>query len=225
MASDNSDYKLLLGVIDDIKSSLIRLVAYCEVDNNNSSFDDIRLEINKSLSLLDDAVLCSLLMNGQLSLELEPVQLGSVLVDSMNSFYELARRHNCKLEFSKQGSLKPAYTDRRFSTLATRSMLRSLIESNEEDRIIKLKAYSSGNKTVLSFSDGINDFRDINTKSFIKSRYSSQPAPVMGSGSMSGIYISTMILKELGTRLKVGKKLGDNQISASFLTTTQMALI
>jgi hypothetical protein len=221
------DTQLLASLSEDVRQVLIRISA---LTDSASDMHELKADVSEqaalALSLLEDSTMCSMLLTGQLKLELEPVQLGSVLVSTLHQLYPLSKAHNCTIEFVKEGYLRPAYSDRRFVEIASRSLLRSLIESSSTQRTVKLSAYQSGNNTVFSIGDSSLDLSSVNISSLRSNkRFSAQPFPQISAGPLHGMYVAIAVLSELGTRLRIVSRKGSKELAATFTTTSQLALL
>ena len=179
-----------------------------------------------------DSYLLTTSQNDQLSLQLEPVSISSVLHGVANNLSRLAGLYNCSIELELAGKYGPVMSHKNKLEAAFTMLGYSYIEANlsnaqkkSSGRII-LTGYKTSKGLVAGiFSPEIkvnNESFHRSIKSFGKTR---QAMPDVSQSTGAGIFIADTILNNLETRLRVAHYKRISGLAATLIPSHQLQLV
>lgn len=227
--------RLLESMAEQIKIPLMQIARLSELSRwRGSQFKQalktIEETADSSLRFIDSYLLSNQLLQKQLTLELEPVSLSSVLNDIAHQLSGYAGRYDCELQLVIDGRFGPVMAHRQALEAALTSLGQSMIEARSQaeagDRQVVLAAHRTrGGITagVYGEVEGLepNDFK----RAAALHGLARQPFAGSSAGSGAGIFIADVILEGMATHLRPARHHKNNGLAATFLPSRQLQLV
>lgn len=227
------DDHLLKMIIEQLKLPLLHIARQTEAAKYGSLADygDINSIAEMSIKMIDSYLLTRG-QNSQLSLELEPVSISSVLNEAANNLANMAQMYNCTVELNLAGRFAPVMSQKTKLESAFTMLGYSFVEANLANspknttgRII-LSAYKSKRGTVAGiFSPEIEVSNESFQRSINTTSRTRQAIPDISQTTGAGIFIADSILRNLATKLKVAHYNHISGFAATLTPSQQLQLI
>lgn len=227
------DDRLLKIIIEQLKLPLLHIARQTEAAKHGTlaDYNDINSIAEMSIKMIDSYLLTSG-QNSQLSLELEPVSVSSVLHAAANNLTNLARLYNCNIELRLAGKYGPVMSQKDKLEAAFTMLGYSYIEANSSNNSkgemgkIILTGYKTSKGLVAGiFSPEIevtNQSFKRSIDSFGKTR---QAIPDVSQSTGAGIFIADSILNNLATKLRVAHYQKISGLAATLRPSHQLQLV
>lgn len=132
--ADDNSLLALLG--EELKQPLVAIAQIAELQKS----EQITEQAKRALRTIDNVLLHRRIQNGQMTLELEPVHVGSEMRDVHESMKQLFWQQGCKTELKIRQSLQPVDVDRRVLRGLLESLWQSFSSSIESDELVTCRA-------------------------------------------------------------------------------------
>jgi hypothetical protein len=227
------DDRLLKIIIEQLKLPLLHIARQTEAARFGSlaDYNDINSIAEMSIKMIDSYLMTSS-QSPQLSLQLEPVSISSVLNSTANSLSGLAKLYNCSVELRLAGKYGPVMSQRDKLEAAFTMLGFSYIEASLSDNPEKEvgKIILTGYKTSKGLVAGIFSPQvEVTNKSFQRSINSlgkaRQVMPSISHSTGAGIFIADSILNNLATKLRVAHYQKISGLAATLIPSSQLQLI
>ena len=227
------DDRLLKIIIEQLKLPLLHIARQTEGAKYGSLADYNNLNSIAEMSIkMIDSYLLTTSQNDQLSLQLEPVSISSVLNNAASNLSRLAGMYNCSIELVLAGKYGPVMSQKDRLEAAYTMLGYSYIEANMSNSHKNKpgKIILSGYKTSKGLVAGIfspeikvdNESFHRSINSFGKSR---QGVPDISQSTGAGIFIADTILSDLSTKLRVAHYKKISGLAATLIPSQQLQLI
>lgn len=134
---DKEQNKLLFLLGEELKNPLTHILQLSQLGDKDTM---IQAHVQRALNTIDSVLLYRRLVSGQLTLELEPVHVGSVITQVADIVAPQMAMLGCLCRLEIQTSLQPAEMDRRLLQRALVSMWQSFISSAKDTTQITCNA-------------------------------------------------------------------------------------
>lgn len=227
------DDHLLKIIIEQLKVPLLHIARQTEAAKYGSTpdYNDINSIADMSIKMIDSYLLTSG-YNSQLSLELEPVSISSVLHSAAGYLNNLAKLYNCSIELDLAGKYGPVMSQKSRLEAAFTMLGYSYIEANlsNNTKNKKGKIILSGYRTSRGIVAGIfSPEVEINNDSFQKSLQSfgktRQGLPDVSQSTGAGIFIAESILNDLANKLRVTHYRHISGLATTLIPSQQLQLV
>jgi hypothetical protein len=227
------DERLFKAIIEQLKLPLLHIARKSESAKYGSevSYNDINSIAEMSIKMIDSYLLTSG-QNSQISLDLEPVSISSVLNSAANNLSNLAKLYNCNVELRMAGKYEPVMTNRAKLEAAYTMLGYSFIEANVANNegskrgSVLLTGYRTSKGLVAGvFSPEIEVTNQILSRSLSNFNNSKQVLPEISQSSGAGIIIANSILNDLANKLRVAHYKKLSGLGANLISSRQMQLI
>ena len=223
---------LLRSVAEQLKVPLTVIARQAELSEfANSRIDaaSIRLQTETALTLVDAYLLGLQLASGQMSLELEPVSIGSLLVETIHELSAFAKHYGVLMELHVGGRYEPVMANRRAFKFALMSLGYALIESEPAQagsRRLRLAAHRSPH----GISAGIyGEYEKLNTDAWRTALElcgrARQPLTALTNSSGAGIFVANTLARAMNSNLRVARRGKESGFAVTLLPSQQMQLV
>ena len=151
--------ELLLLLGEELKHSLVAITQLAEL--TGKQHDDISLQAKKGLKTIDNILLYQQAHSGQLTLELEPVHIGSSMHSVASNMASVMKASGCVAELQIQHGLQPVDTDRRLLEGALTSLWHVFISTVEGPAEVVCKARRTGQGVRVSIHSAQANFENV----------------------------------------------------------------
>lgn len=226
-----SQERLLRALAEQIKLPLLQIARQAELSQIKCDDEALRsIEYTADMAMrLIDSYLLSVQIQGQASLELEPVSVGVILQDTAHRLSRLAKDYNCTLEVHLTGRYEPVMANRHNLEAAYTMLGYSFIESIPPVAIkhqVTLGAHRSRRGVVAGIFGTQPGF---SADAFRRGRAifgtSRQGLPAVSSTSGAGIFLAESLLKSMETPLHQSRHRKCSGLAATLITSKQLKLI
>ncbi|HSX31782.1 MAG TPA: hypothetical protein VLF43_00840 [Candidatus Saccharimonadales bacterium] len=207
---------LLLSVAEQLKVPLTIIARQAELgvltdSPGQAGSETIRMQAVAALTLVDSYLLGLELLRSQTELELEPVSVPSLLVDTAHDLDRFARHYNVHIELTTAGKYGPVMSHARGLKAALLSLGFVLVEAQaagdqRKPRRLQLATHRTPHGIVTGM---YGDYEALSTKhwrtALAMAGKARQPLVSMNSGSGAGLFVADAILRSMQSSLRVGK--------------------
>lgn len=230
------DGRLLEALAEHMKLPLLQVARQAELgrlaDAPLEQLSAIELTADTALKLLDNYLLSTRLAHSRADLELEPVSLSAVLMDTARQLAKLAERYQCQLEVHLSGKYEPVIAHRLGLESAMLSLGYVFIEAqsaqpiSDRPRIVKLAAHRGKNGIVAGLftnMEGIGS--DMYRRAHQLYGHARQALPELVAGSGAGVFVADSLLDTMSAHLRVSHHQSLNGLAATLTPSKQLILI
>jgi len=228
VANTGADERLLRALAEQIKLPLVQIASMAELGNPNS-LESIAHITEAALSLVDGFLLSSQRAE-QETLELEPVSLSSVLMETSHQLDFWAKQNNCDIEVRLAGKYVPVMAHQKSLRSALLLLGYSLIEARAVERRrhrVVLAAHRNPHGGLVA---GVFDNQPgISADAFRRGRalYGSarQPIPGLGGANGAGVFIADALLRTMAAPLRVARHNNLTGLAGTFHPSSQLQFV
>lgn len=229
--------QLLMALAEQMKVPFLHIARRAELCNLAIDADPeaelqyIERSANAALQLIDGYLLGMRLMKGQLSLELEPVSVSSVLHDAAHTLSSYAKDYEVSLRLDIRGKYGPVMAERSALMTALTSLGQVFIEAQSQRESELLQLTLGAHRT----SDGgiaagvFGDLDGMSADMYRRARQlygrSRQPMSGVTSSTGAGIFVADTIFNAFSTRLRVARHNNLSGLAATLLPSRQLSLV
>ena len=224
--------QLLRSVAEQLKMPLTTIARQAELgqltgDLSMTDLGTIRTHAAAALTLVDSYLLGLQLMREQSELQLEPVSVSSLLVETAHELSGFAKQYNAKLELSIGGKYEPVMAHAQGLKSALLSLGYGLLESYPllDGGQLTLAVHRTPHGIVTGL---YGDFEKLTSDSWRKALalQGQAPRPLTSlSGNGAGLFVAEAILHAMSTRLRVGKHQNQQGLATTLQPSQQLSFV
>lgn len=207
---------LLLSVAEQLKVPLTTIARQVELGELTDypgvrGADIIRTQAMAALTLVDSYLLGLELLKHQTELELEPVSVASVLVDTAHELDHFARHYGVHLELTTAGKYGPVMGHTRGLKAALLSLGFTLVEAQaagdlRRPRRVQLAVHRTPHGIVTGMYGEHEGLQAKHWRTALRlAGRARQPLGAIGSGSGAGLFVADALFRSMQTSLRVGR--------------------
>lgn len=226
---------LLRSIAEQLKTPMMYIARQAELSHLAETalpqtFLNMQSNADMALRLIDSYILGLELSEKQMSLELEPVSLSSVLYDVAHDLTPLAKQRNTDIELVLAGKYGQVMANTQGLVAAFYSLGSVLSEACAEENSrgrLRIAAHRSTRGVVAGmYLDGIPSLQTtIHGARKLRHSFTRQPFAKLTAGTGAGIFIADTILSCMDVRLRAGKFHGKHGMAATLQPSRQLQLI
>lgn len=229
--------RLLLSIAEQLKLPLLHIARQAELDTQtgHATPDDflrMQLSAEAALRLVDSYLFGLQLSQEQQGLTLEPVSLGSTLVDIAHQLDGFAHLYDVDLELHIEGKYAPVMAHAAGLRAAFLSLGYSLIEAlpslqTERRRLaVRLAAHRTPHGLVagLYSEDVLLTAKELRTGQQLYGAVR-QPLTGVSSSSGAGVFVADTIFRAMDSRLRIGRHQKLSGFAATLQPSRQLRLV
>ncbi len=229
---DEHAIALLLSVADQLKLPLTNIVRHAELaamDARHGDWPATHTQAQVALTLVDSYLLGLQLLRKQETLELEPVSISSLLVDSAHELESYAKQHGTMLELHVAGRYGPVMAHRAGLRAALLSLGYALIDSSMGEG--KRRALTiATHRTPHGIVAGVyGEFEQLSARAWrtalALSGRAQQPFSEISATGGAGMFVADTIFQAMDTRLRVGRHLNQTGLAVTLQLSQQLSLV
>lgn len=220
---DDSSYRLLTALAEELRLPLIHIARSTEMFGDNAS----QLRAEMALRLIDGYML-GLQTKGQLSLQLEPVTLSSVLYDTAEVLTPFAKERGYNLKVDVGGRHGPVMGDRKVLEQAFTILGYELMSAPAEDTAPTLTLATHRSKAGIVagiFTDNATITTDAFRRAKVLLGSARQSLPAVSATSGAGIFIADNLLQALASSFKISRHHKQVGLAATLVPSRQLQLV
>jgi len=239
-ASDATDGvkadSLLLSVAEHLKVPLTTIARQAELGQLTGQVEltdaaAIRTQAAAALTLVDSYLLGLELMRSQTSLQLEPVSVSSVLMDTAHELDRFARQYQVELEVAVGGRFGPVMSNPRGLRAALLSLGFALVEAQAtQEQKVPRRVVMAIHRTPSGIVTGMyGQYEELSADRWKAALglvgKAKQPIKSLVAGSGAGLFVADTILRSMDTRLRVGRYLHQSGLAATLQPSRQLSFV
>jgi signal transduction histidine kinase len=207
------------------RTELARLTGEVSIADINT----IHAQAQAALNLVDSYMLGLSIINNQEVLELEPVSVSSILIDTAHALSVYAKEYGVFLEIEIDGRYEPVVGNKIGLKAALSSLGYELI-SNQAAHTRSAHLTFAATKTKKGIITGIySDYEALQSANWKKALElcgkARQPFAQLTAGTGAGIFVADTILQAMSSRLSVGKYKKQKGLACALQPSQQMQLV
>jgi hypothetical protein len=226
--------ELLVSVAEQLKVPLTVIARHAELgrlsgDPGLVDAAAIATQADAAMLLVDSYLLGLELWGMQTQLELEPVSVSSMLVDTAHDLQRFARQYNVEVELETAGRFGPVMSNARGLKAALLSLGFTLVEG--QAALVKgpRRVVLAVNRTPHGIVTGMyGDYEAVSADAWRRALelcgHARQPFAAL-AGSGAGLFVADTILRSMDSRLRVGRYRHRRGLVATFQPSQQLALV
>jgi hypothetical protein len=227
---------LLLSIAEHLKVPLTAIARQAELGQLTGRVEltdasAISTQATAALTLVDSYLLGLELMSRQAELELEPVSVSSMLMDTAHDLDRFARHYQVQLEVEVGGKFGPVMSNPRGLRAALLSLGFALVEAQAaQDMQGPRRVVMATHRTPRGIVTGIyGQYESLSAERWRaalglagKAR---QPITSLMPGSGAGLFVADTILRSMDTHLRVGRYLHQRGLAATLQPSRQLQFV
>ena len=224
--------QLLMQVAEQLKLPLQQIARHAEYGQltGEDKLSHIQTASESALLLLDNFSLGLRLNEYRDMIQLEPVSVSSVLYDSGQQLYNLAKMYGVQLELDVAGKFGPVQANRKGLEAALVSLGAAMIESLPAQESTELRLQLATHRSRYGIVAGIyGDGPQVSASSMKRARQlqgsSRQPFNSFSHTTSAGIFVADNILRAMNLRLRSSRHHSWYGFGAVLKPNPQMQLI
>ncbi len=213
----NSDVLFMLG--EELKKPLTVIKALAET--NASS--DIQMEARRALRTIDNVLLYQQLSSSQISLDLEPVHVGSTLTQVAANLEPLSLLRGCETEVYIQSGITTVDADANVLKSGIESLWQAMLAMAQRPSPLNWYVYRSKKGIRIAITNNSVDLSKVkfNSNNFGKSR---QPFAGL-SGPATDLITASGMFDLLGSKVTKTHRQNTNGFAVTLPISPQLALV
>lgn len=231
----DTQHTLLRSIAEQLKMPMMYIARQSELSQgeetaSKDTFIDMQSNADMALRLLDSYILGLELSEKQMSLELEPVSLSSVLYDVAHDLTPLAQQRNTDIELVLAGKYGQVMANTQGLVAAFYSLGSVLSEACAEENsrgTLRIAVHRSTRGIVAGmYLDGKPNLQTtIHGARKLRHTFTRQPFSKLTASSGAGIFIADTILSCMDIHLRAGRFHGKHGMAATLQPSRQLQLI
>jgi hypothetical protein len=227
--------ELLVSVAEQLKVPLAIIARHAELGSlsGNPALVDaatIATQADAALLLVDSYLLGLELLRSQTQLELEPVSVSSLLVDTAHDLYGFARQYGVEVELEMAGKYGPVMSNARGLKAALLSLGFALVEAQPAAEHARKRVVLATHRTPHGIVTGIYGAHQVVSadawrRALALCGKARQPFTELASGPAAGLFVADTILHSMDSRLRVGHYLHRGGLAATLQPSRQLQLV
>lgn len=228
----SSPQQVLQGLARELKNPLLFIARQAEFSakqSDQSGFLSIEQSAQEALQLIDSYLLSARSEYGQKQLDLEPINIGSILYDVAQNISGVAKKHNFEVQVSA-GYSHPVMADKQVAISALSCLSQIILTPNDDNkaRIIRLSSFqrSSGQVVAGVFATGSSGFTGVDIKKALNLQGNSQLA-LKGGATVSGVQLALAgnLANAMGGQVTPLKRFRTKGLGLEFIKSEQLVLV
>jgi hypothetical protein len=227
--------ELLKSVAEQLKVPLAIIARHAELGGLQDGAVDaatIATQADAALLLVDSYLLGLELLRTQTQLELEPVSVSSLLVDTAHDLYGFARQYGVEVDLESAGRFGPVMGNARGLKAALLSLGFVLVEAqaaacSEGGGARVLLATHRTPHGIVAGMYGAT--QTVTAEAWRRAQAlcgkANQPFMALGGGTAAGLFVADTILRSMDSRLRVGRYAHANGLAATLQPSQQLQLV
>jgi hypothetical protein len=206
--------QLLLAIAEELKLPFLQIARKSELARMNqdvAALKEVQTTAEAALQLLDNYLFgARLALEGDYTLQLEPVSVASVLYDSSQQLDALAKSYGVELQLSIAGKFPPVMANRQALQAALTSLGYSLIEAlpNLQQRTLTLEL--AAHRCRYGIVAGLySEAEQLTAEALRQGRklhgHARQPLATLSHSSGTGVFVADAILQAMDSELTVSR--------------------
>ncbi len=233
-APTNDSEKLLEALAEQLKVPLLHISTFSELARSGRDVTDllphIEVAADRALHFIDSYLLSNNLIQRQVSLQLEPVSLASVLYDTAHRLDGLAKQYGSQLELEIGGRYEPVMANREGLEYALANIGQVLIEAQSHQAAKSQRLVMGAHRRRGGIVAGVYaDVEGLNANALNRARAlhgkARHPLSDVVASSGAGLFIAESILSSMSAQLRVAKHHRRSGLAATFVPSQQLALV
>ena len=232
--------ELLVSVAEQLKVPLAVIARHAELGltRADAALDAglVATQADAALLLVDSYLLGLELLRDQTQLELEPVSVSSLLVDTAHDLHRFASQYGVEVRLETAGKYGPVMSNARGLKAALLSLGFALVEAQPA-----LDAADAGDtkpkrlvlamhRTPHGIVTGVYGAQQmISAESWRRAQKlcgrAAQPLHELGAGPAAGLFVADAILRSMDSCLRVGRYLRRGGLAATLQPSSQLQLV
>ncbi|HSW99019.1 MAG TPA: hypothetical protein VLF71_04220 [Candidatus Saccharimonadales bacterium] len=226
---------LLASVAEQLKVPLAVIARHAELGSMGGAAaldaNLVATQADAALLLVDSYLLGLELLRAQTRLELEPVSVSSLLVDTAHDLHRFARQYGVDVQLETAGKYGPVMGNARGLKAALLSLGFALVEAQP--------ALGGGARSRISLAlhrtpqgivAGVYSARQVVSADAWRRAQelcgaAAQPFTELGAGTAAGLFVADAILRSMDSRLRVGHYLRRGGLAATLQPSRQLQLV
>jgi hypothetical protein len=222
--------RLLRALAEQLKLPLLQIARQAELAlATGQAVDKATKDIASMALQLVDSFLLSSDQHDQVSLQLEPVTVSSVLADAAHQLSQMAKHYDYDLEVHLAGKYGPVMAHQPSLLAAMTTLGYSFLETagqGDKRQVLVLGAHRSNHGIVAGlFSEQSNLSTDMFRRARALYGVSRQPLQTTLASAGAGVFVADSLLSSMATQLKVAHHQNMTGLAATFLPSQQMQLV
>lgn len=222
---------LLRSVAEQLRMPLATIARQAELgqltgDVRLTDLQSIRTHATAALTLVESYLLGLQLLQSQTSLELEPVSVSSLLVDTAHELGGFAKQYGATLELRIGGKYEPVMANQQGLKSALLALGYALLESYPATGNALVLAV---HKTPRGIVTGLyGEYERLSAEAWRKALglHGRAPQPLTAlSGNGAGLFVAETILQAMSTKLRVGKHQNMQGLAATLQPSHQLRFV
>ncbi len=185
----------------------------------------IELSSDRMLRILDGLLLASKVDQDQISLELEPANVGSIVLDVTDDMSSIGLRLGRTLRVVQTGRLQPAVINRAALRSSLFSMIDTVLHTSESEVIDILVHHQVDRIMVTMRDDGELISSQIINRTLSRLGRSSQPINELPGVSGMSVYITHVLSEAMEGDFKISFSGGKRVVSLAYPQSQQLELV
>ncbi len=217
------NYRLLTALAEELKMPLIQIARDCEL----LELPDMQSRSEMAIRLIEGYVL-GLRAEEQVSFELEPVTLSSILQDAAHELSKTASQQGYIINIDIGGKYGPIMGDRRTLHHAFTVLGYELMQIPEEDikPVLTLASHQSrGNIVAGVFTNNASITTDAFKRAKALVGAARQTMPQGPSTNGAGIFIADNLVRGLASSFKIARHHKQTGLAATFVPSQQLQIV
>jgi hypothetical protein len=187
----------------------------------------IRTHAAAALTLVDSYLLGLQLMREQATLELEPVSVSSLLVETAHELESFAKQYDTTLELRIGGRYEPVMANQQGLKSALLALGYALLQGHPMPKGGRMSL--AVHRTPHGIVTGLyGDYEQLSSESWRKALALQGKAPrplTTLSGSGAGLFVADAILQAMESKLRVGKHQNQQGLAATLQPSQQLVFV
>jgi K+-sensing histidine kinase KdpD len=229
---------LLSSVAEQLKVPLTVIARQAELstlvgDATLLQPESVRVQADAALQLVDSYLLGLELLRGQTQLELEPVSVSSILVDTAHALTRFARQYGMDVEVEVAGRYEPVMAHARGLRAALLSLGYGMVESHAAQQNhpghyarLMLATHRTPHGIIAGMYGTGDAVRTAQWRAALRLlRRAPQPVTGIVAGTGAGLFVADTIFRGMATHLRVGVWQRQRGLAATLQPSQQLQLV
>lgn len=236
LSDDNSskdrEQQLLQALTEQIKLPLLHISQHVELARmgNDVKLDHIENVAEMGIHLIDSYLLSRQLSRKQVSLELEPISISSVLNTAAERLDKIAKEYSCEINLHLSGRYGPVMGHKQSLEAAMVALGYSFIEAQQGQDITKPKLVLAAHKSRSGIVMGTyGDNKDLTSDMLKRSKHlhgrARQSISVLSHSAAAGIFIADALLNLMEGKLQVSRHTKLSGLAVTLAPNPQLKLV
>lgn len=216
-----SEHDLVFMMGEELKKPLTVIKALADTKSDDET---ISIEARRALRTIDNILLYQRIAKDQMSLALEPVHLGSALIDVVESLRPLSMAFGCETEVFIQSGTMPVDADRSVLTAGIESLWQAVLGLTKSPSAVSWQLQRKSNGARLIVTNATLDISKIALNRHTQAGKSRQPFSGH-AGPATDLLTAQALFHTLGARLSKYHTDSASGFTVTLKNNPQLALV